>query len=195
MTEVTQLLDQMADGSPSAAERLFPLVYDELRALAGSYFRGERPDHTLQPTALVNEAFVRLAAPAGRPVRGREHFLALAARVMRHVLVDHARERNALRRGGDDRHRVLLSELETSDALSESNGFDIEAVDAALTELATLNDRSAQVVELRFFGGLTHEEIARAIDASLSTVEREWRFARAWLLVRLETPSDGGTAP
>jgi RNA polymerase sigma factor (TIGR02999 family) len=183
MSKATLLLKEMAEGRPSAAEELFPLVYEQLRALAGAFFREERADHSLQPTALVHEAYVRMVESSADTPRTRVHFHALAARVMRHVLVDHARARNADKRGGgDDRARITLSDVELA---SREQEFDFEAIHNALTELAKLNERTARVVELRFFGSLTLEEVAAVLGISLSSAEREWRFARAWLLEEL----------
>lgn len=179
MSKATLLLEQIAEGRGSAADELFPLVYDQLRALAGAYFRDERADHSLQPTALVHEAYVRMVESSADTPRTRVHFHALAARVMRNVLVDHARARNAEKRGGTDRARVSLSGIDLS---SRDEEFDFEAIHKALTDLAALNERTARVVELRFFGSLTLEEAAEVLGISLSSAEREWRFARAWLL-------------
>ena len=191
MNRVTHLLEKLSDGDSSATSELFPLVYDQLRALAGAYFRDERPDHSLQPTALVHEAYLRLVDSAGSPTapRTRVHFQALAARVMRHVLVDHARARAADKRGGD-RERITLTDMVVGPAESE---FDFEALDQALAELAALNERTARVVELRFFGSLTLDEAAEFLGISLSSAEREWRFARAWLLDRLKSGSGGAS--
>ena len=183
MQRPTELLAKLADGDAAATSELFPLVYDQLRALAGAYFRNERPDHSLQPTALVHEAYIRMidsSALASAP-RTRVHFQALAARVMRQILVDHARAKGSAKRGGD-RTRVNLTDMPASGAESV---YDFESIDTALVELAALDPRSAQVVELRFFGSLTLEEVANYLGTSLSSVERDWRFARAWLMDRL----------
>lgn len=181
MNQVTQLLSDLAGGRNAAADELFPLVYEQLRALAGSYFREERSDHTLQPTALVHEAFVRMVAPGDLRVSDRAHFYALAARVMRHVLVDYARQNASEKRGGD-RARITLDEQLTP---WRDRALDFEAIERALSELGQLSERTAKVVEMRFFCGLTCEEIAGVMSISLSSVEREWRFARAWLQDRL----------
>lgn len=188
MQRATQLLMHVADGDAKAGQELFPLVYDQLRALAAAYFREERPDHSLQPTALVHEAYLRLIDSAAAPPRSREHFHALAARVMRHVLVDHARARASAKRGGD-RARITLLGLAASE--SAQTPFDFEAIDRALNELAELDARAAEVVEMRFFGSLTLDEIAVVLGVSLSSCERSWRFARAWLMDRL-TQGDAG---
>jgi RNA polymerase sigma factor (TIGR02999 family) len=164
-----------AEGPGSA----FALVYDELRRLAASALRHERPDHTLQPTALVHEAYLRLAdEPTGR-WENRSHFLAVAARAMRRILVDHARRHNAAKRGSGA-VCLHLDDLEHA-APSEADAVDLVALDDALGRLSELDPRQARIVELRFFGGLSVEETAAIIDASPRTVRRDWQFARAWL--------------
>jgi RNA polymerase sigma-70 factor (ECF subfamily) len=179
--EVTQLLGQLGTHRGAAAERLLPLVYDELRALARAYFEGHRPNGTLQPTELVHEAYLRLVGNSDIQWEGRSHFLAVAARAMRHVLADHARARRALKRGGDW-HNVTLTGI-GSDAGNRM--FDACDVDEALQELARLDERHAQVVELRFFAGLTVVEAAHVLGVSERTLRGEWRLARAWLRQRL----------
>lgn len=161
---------------------LSPSVYGHLRAIAGSYFRGRSAGDTLQPTALVNEAFMKLAASEAADFESREHFVAVAARAMRQILVDHARRRNADKRGGNQRP-VTLTDVAVGDA---ERALDLVALDDALSQLATLNARHARVVELRFFGGLSVPEVAQALGISVATVEREWKQARAWLLVQLD---------
>ena len=182
MNAVTRLVGRLQAGDETAAQDLFPLVYDELRGLAASYMRGERADHTLQSTALVNEAFVRLAgAREAGPVEGREHFFRVAAKAMRGILVDHARAKGAEKRGaGAD--RVTLSEAVVELGDSAMRLLD---VDAAIAALAEVDVELSRIVELRFFGGLTCEEAARALGLPLRTVERGWRTARAWLQRRL----------
>jgi RNA polymerase sigma factor (TIGR02999 family) len=184
--DATDTLMAHAAGDPAAADQLLPLVYRELRALAAAYMRRERPGHTLQPTALVHEAFIRLVDESRINWRGRTHFFALAARQMRRILIDSARSRNARKRGGG-LHRVTLDE-----GLLTSAGptFDVLALDEALRRLARLNDRQAQVVELRFFGGLSVEETAQFLGVSAPTVKNDWRAARAWLLRELR-PGEG----
>ena len=179
--EVTRLIEKMRDGSNSAAQRLLPLVYHELRALAQSYFDRQRRDHTLQPTALVHEAFIRLVGNPDMQWEGRSHFLAVAAKAMRNVLADHARARRRLKRspGGD---RVTLSGIGGEEA---DRAFDALDIDEALDELARLNERHAQIVELRFFGGQTIAEAARVLGIAERTVRSEWRLTRAWLRQRL----------
>lgn len=157
------------------------IVYAELRALAGSYARGQRLGHTLQPTALVHEAFVKLVDPPPGGWNDRAHFFAVAATAMRQVLADHARARKAQKRGGDW-ERVTLDGTALGEERSE---LDLVALDEALDELRESSPRKHHVVELRFFGGLTAEETARALDLSLTTVESDWRAARAWLQARL----------
>ena len=179
--EATLLLDEAGRGDAEAAQRLLPLVYTELRSLAASYLRGERRDHTLQPTAVVNEAFVRLIDQTGMPWKNRAHFFAIAAVAMRNILTDHARRRGAEKRGGG-LERVHLDEAAN---VMDTAGVDVVALDEALTELATLDARRHRIVELRFFGGLAMDEIAELLGVSLTTVENEWRGARAWLAVRL----------
>jgi RNA polymerase sigma-70 factor, ECF subfamily len=153
-------------------------VYEELRRLAGAYFRSQPANHTLQPTALVHEAFLRLAR--SNTFESREHFFAVAATAMRQVLASHARKRRALKRGGDQT-QVTLTGLQLPDAKT----IDTVALDDALAELERLSPRQARIVVCRFFGGLTLPEIARALDVSLTTTEKEWRRARAWLAMEL----------
>jgi RNA polymerase sigma factor (TIGR02999 family) len=165
---------------------MFPVVYDELRRLASLALRRERADHTLQPTALVHEAFLRLAGTPDAPWQNRAHFVAMAARVMRRVLVDHARGRNARKRGSGE---VRIS-LDDVDVPAATSGVDLIALDEVLGRLAELDARQARIVELRFFGGLTVEETAVLIDASDRTVKREWQMARAWLKRELARVAD-----
>ena len=175
--ETTQTLMLAADGDQGAIDRLLPLVYDELRALAGALMRHERDGHTLQPTALANEAFIRLIDQKSIDWKNRAHFFALAAQAMRRVLVDHARARGAIKRGGD-RRRIALAE----DAAIELDQLDdLLALDEALHKLAGLSERQARIVELRFFGGLSIEETAELIGVSPRTVKGDWRVSRAWL--------------
>ncbi len=161
----------------NSPEQLLPLVYDELRRLAKSYFRREPADHTLQATALVHEAYERLADQSRVDWRGRTHFIAVAAQVMRRLLVDHARQRGRRKRGGGEQ-RVTLEGLAGSPGLDL---VELVALDRALTQLAALDAREAQVVELRYFGGMTTTEIASFLSVSKRTVETDWDHARAWL--------------
>jgi RNA polymerase sigma factor (TIGR02999 family) len=171
--DVTEVLAQMRDGDKRAADKLLPLVYDEFRALARHY----RANHTLQPTALVHEAYMKLVDQTRVDWQGRSHFFAVAAQAMRRILVDHARARQRDKRGGG-RARVVLDEAV---ALSPQKDEDVLALDEALERLAKLDARQAKVVELRFFGGMNVEEVAAALGVSKRTVEGDWTFARAWL--------------
>jgi len=164
-----------------------PLVYDELRRLAASYLRRERPGQTLQATALVHEAYVRLIAEKAQTWQNRTHFLAIAALSMRQILVQRARARRAAKRGGDPR-RITLDEHLFAASTSDAEEVDLVALDEALDRLAALNQRQARIVELRYFGGLGVEETAEALSISPATVKRDWTLARAWLKREL----DGG---
>ena len=163
-----------------AAEELLPLVYDELRRLARRYLSRERPDHTLEPTALVHEAYVRLVDPAQDNWRGRTHFFAVGARVMRHLLVDHARGKGRAKRGGGWR-RVTLAEEAPPWAARDLDREDLLALDAALEKLSRIDEREARIVELRFFAGLKIREVASLLGVSKRTVEDDWAHARVWL--------------
>ena len=173
---VSQLLAKWADGSEDALRSVIPLVYDELRRQARRYFRKERADHTLQTTALVHEAYLRLCVQQGPQLANREHFFAVSAQLMRQILVEHARRHRAAKRGGG--HKLALDE---SVALPNMRDPDVVALDEALLELAQLDSRQSQVVELRFFGGLSITEIASVLHVSPATVKREWTTARVWL--------------
>lgn len=175
--EVTRLLLAWSDGDQAALEKLVPLVYDELHRLAGHYMSGERPGHTLQTTALVNEAYLRLVEWRQVRWQNRAHFFGVAAQVMRRVLVDFARARRSARRGGEVR-RVTLAEAVV---VSDERGADSIALDEALEALAAIDPRKSRVVELRYFGGLSVEETAEVLKVSPRTVMREWSFAQAWL--------------
>jgi RNA polymerase sigma factor (TIGR02999 family) len=180
---LTEILNQMGSeaGDDSGVARVLPHVYDELRSLADGYLRGERADHTLQSTALVHEAYLRLAGSVGREWTDRKHFFRVAAKTMRHILVDHGRARAAEKRGGGAAEQVLT---ETALALETHHGQILE-IDDALQQLFALSPEKAQVVELRFYGGCSIEETAEALGISPATVERHWRFSRAWLKARL----------
>ena len=173
---VTDLLQRWRGGEDEALEELMQTVYPELERLAARYLRGERRDHTLQPTALVNEAYLRLIR-SDVDYSDRVHFLAIAARVMRRVLVDHAKARNAQKRGGN-RLRVTLSDTKLGVADASPDVLDL---DESLLRLAELDGRKSRIVELHFFGGLTYDETAEALGLSAATVNRELRFAKAWL--------------
>jgi len=175
--KLTQLLMAWSEGDQSALETLTPLVHAELRRLAHHYMRGERPGHTLQTTALVNEAYLKLIDQKRVKFNNRTQFFALAATLMRHILVDHARSRQYLKRGGGVQ-RVSLDKALT---VCTDRDEDLVALDEALVRLATVDMRKSKVVELRFFGGLSVEETAEALDVSAPTVMREWSMAKAWL--------------
>jgi RNA polymerase sigma factor (TIGR02999 family) len=175
-SDVTRLLHAVNRGEPSAPEDLYRLVYEELRRLAGARMGSQRDGHTLQPTALVHEAYLRLVGSDSR-WQGRAHFFGAAARAMRQVLVDHARRRGARKRGGG-RGRISLSDL---DPATEARLDDLLALDEALERLAARDRRKASVVELRFFAGLEVDETARALGISPRSVHLDWRFAKAWL--------------
>src|SRR5215468_7696655 len=179
--EVTALLLAWSEGDSKALERLTPLVYGELRRLAKYYMRGERDGHTLQTTALIHEAYLRLIDANRVQWQNRAHFFAVSARLMRQILVDFARESGYQKRGGGAR-QVALDEAM---ALGKQRDEDMVALDEALSALAKVDARKAQVVELRFFGGLSEEETAVALKVSLETVKRDWRLAKAWLRARL----------
>lgn len=185
----TMLLQRLADGDRAAADQLLPLLYSELHGLASRHMRGERAGHTLQATALLHEAYLRLVDVTEPDWDGRGHFLRMASRAMRNVLVDHARSRNAAKRGGQAR-RVPLD-----DALAsfETDSLDLLALDEALERLFVADEQTARIVELRFFGGQSVADTATALSVSPSTVERGWRVARAWL--RLELLGAGGDEP
>lgn len=174
--QVTELLVKWKCGDQESLQTLLPLVYVELRRLAQHHLRGERTDHTLQSTALVHEAYLRLVKPGSLQLDNRRHFFALASQIMREILVDHARSRRAAKRDGGS--RLTLDEAAE---LSESKGVDLLALDDALNKLSELSPRQSRVVELKFFGGLSIEETAEFLGVSSATVEREWAAARAWL--------------
>jgi RNA polymerase sigma factor (TIGR02999 family) len=180
--EVTLLLAEMRSGRKDALTRLAPLVYNELRRLAGRYMRDERTGHTLQPTALVHEAYLRLAGQDRANWRNRAQFMGIAGQLMRRILVDHARKRHAAKRGGT---LVTLDEGIGNQRNSGAQTEEILAVDEALARLDHLDPQQARVVELRYFGGLSAEETAEAMGMSQRTVEREWATAKAWLRAQL----------
>ena len=175
-----QLLTRASRGDPRAVSDLMPLVYDELRRLAASYIRRERPGQTLQATALVHEAYVRLIGERAQSFQNRTHFLAIAALSMRQILVQRARARKAAKRGGDPQ-RITLDEQLFADRGGPQTAIDLIALDAALERLAALDERQARIVELRYFGGLSVEEAAEVLGISPATIKRDWTLARAWL--------------
>lgn len=174
--DVTQLLNRVRDGDSAAANQLFPLVYADLRSVALKYFRDQPSDHTLQPTALVHEAFLRMIGNDGK-WQDRVHFFAVAATAMRQILVNYAEARGAQKRGGGKKGVTLIDDVHAAGA----DGFNPIELDDALKRLSELDARKGRVVELRFFGGLTLEEIAGVLNVSRSTVDADWRMARAWL--------------
>ena len=179
--QVTQLLCDWRSGEPHALEKLIPLIEPELQRLAHHYMSRERPGHTLQTTALIDDAYLQLAQDGHPQWQNRAHFFAAAAQLMRRIMVDHARQRQAVKRGGGAVH-VALDEAA---AVTESRAGEMLALDEALEKLATFDARKAQVVELRYFGGLTMEEIADVLKIHVNTVARDWNAARAWLLAAL----------
>jgi RNA polymerase sigma-70 factor, ECF subfamily len=187
-TPVTALLKAWSDGDQTALEALLPLVEQELRRLARHYMRGERPGHTLQPTALVNEAYLRLVDIAHVRWQNRAHFLAVAARTMRRILVDMARAKGYQKRGG----RVPVVSLDEVDVAAAGPDADVVALHDALEALAGVDARKAHVVELRYFGGLTVEETAEVVGVAPETVMRDWKFAKVWLLRELSPHASGG---
>ena len=183
-SRLTQTLQKAAGGSHGAVADLMPLVYSELRAIAGKQLQRERGHHTLQATALANEAYLRLVDQKDVDWKGRAHFLAVAAEVVRRILVDHARKKGAAKRGGGAA-QVTLTLGDVLQAPGDRNEVDLLALDEAMRELAALSDRQSRVVELRFFGGLSVEESAYTLGVSERTVKGDWRVAKAWLRKRL----------
>lgn len=174
--EVSRLLIDWGNGDQAALDELIPLVYDELRRVAGRYMRREGQDHTLQTSALVNEAYLRLIDQKNVQWQNRAHFFGVAAQLMRRILVDHARSRSRVKRGGGAQMVSLADQAGVSKEAEE-----VIALDDALTNLAEMDPRKSQIVEMKFFGGLTTEEVAEVLKITTRTVEREWRKARAWL--------------
>ena len=180
--EVTLLLSALTRGDDGAASKLIPVVYDELRRLAASYMRRERPDHTLQATALVHEAFLKLIEQRAVNWQSRAHFFGVAAQLMRRILIDHARGHLRQKRGGEHK-KVSLDE---AFIFSEQQSAELLAVDESLTRLSKMDQRQGRVVELRFFGGLSVEEAAEVLGISPKTVKRDWSIAKAWLYADLK---------
>ena len=187
--EVTELLLAWSEGDQEALDRLVPLVYDELRRLAQSYMRKERANQILQTTALIHEAYIRLIDANSVQWQNRAHFFGVAARLMRQILVAMARERGCQKRGGGAKQVSLDEAMMIDEELDD----DLVALDEALGALAQFDARKAQVVEMRFFGGLVEEEIADALDVSPETVRRDWRLARSWLRRKLSVEQSDGT--
>ena len=179
--DITELLAEWSDGNQSALDALYPLVYEELHRLARHYMSRERRGHTLQTTALINEAYVRLVDQKNVHWANRSHFFAISAQIMRRILIDHARRRGYAKRGGGA-HQVSLEEAA---AVTPDLGRELVRLDEALKSLAEMDPRRSQVVELRYFGGLNNEEIAGVLNVSENTVTRDWNMARAWLYQQL----------
>jgi RNA polymerase sigma factor (TIGR02999 family) len=188
--EITQLLLSWSEGDNSALDRLIPLVYPELRRLARQHMRRENAGHTLQTSALINEAYLRLVDQQAVKWQGRAHFFAVAAQVMRHILIDHARSLHYAKRGAGAQH-VPLDEVTL---VSQERAAEFVALDESLTLLAAVDPRKSQIVELRFFGGLTVEEAAEVMKLSSITIKREWRSARAWLHLEMSKGAAGEVA-
>ncbi len=183
---VTRLLQEWKDGDATAVDRLFPMVYDELRRQARNYLNRERRNHTLQPTALVHEVYLRLASLDGMKWENRSHFYAISAITMRRILVDHAREIAAEKRGGGY-ERITFENLLIAD---EKKAVDLIELDDALSRLAKIEPRKAQIVEMIFFGGLSQKEIADLLEINEKTVQRDWKFAKLWLYRELNLGKD-----
>lgn len=184
-TQVTQLLARWSNGDRAAREALIPLVYDELRRIARSALSRQRPGHTLESTALVHEAYVRLVGRTSVRFESRTHFFAVASHLMRRILVDHARKHNAAKRGGANVTLVLDDSVDVPD----KREINLSALDEALTALAKLDERQASIVEMRFFGGLSIDETSQVLAISPATVKREWMTARSWLYDALTNES------
>jgi RNA polymerase sigma-70 factor, ECF subfamily len=185
---VTQLLFEWGKGDQRALDRLMPLVYAELHRLAGNYLRRERQNHTLQPTALVNEAYLKLIDQKSAKWQNRAQFFGVAAQLMRRILVDHARQHQAAKRGGSAQQRLSITSAGRAAAkeLSSEPALDLLALHEALNELAEIDPQQGRIVELKFFGGLSIEETAEVLGIGHATVERDWKMARAWLRRKLE---------
>lgn len=175
--DVTQILQAWSNGDPRALDDLVPVIYEELRRQAARYLRRERPDHTLQTTALIHEAYLRLVDQKDVRWQNRAHFFGVAAQLMRRILVDHARKDRALKRGGP----AVKLPLEEAAAISGKPDMNLVALDEALTKLAAMDERKSRVVELKYFGGLTAEEAAEVLQVSPATVRHDWGLAKAWL--------------
>jgi RNA polymerase sigma-70 factor (ECF subfamily) len=180
---ITELLLDWGQGDQAALEKLMPLVYDELRRLANNYLRREAVGHTLQPTALVNEAYLKLVGQRTPNWQNRAHFFAISAKLMRRILVDHARQRQAAKRGGSEQERLSITSAET---ILKQPAVDLLALNESLDDLAQMDPQQGRIVELKFFAGLSIEETAEVLGISHATVERDWKMARAWLRRQLE---------
>ncbi len=184
---ITQLLIDLTHGNNQAVDALLPLIYDELRRLAANYLRRERPDHTLQPTALVHEAYLRMVDQTQVNWQNRAHFFGVAAQMMRRILVDHARSHNADKRGGEFQKLSLDENIDK--AIERSS--ELLALDEALKELALIDEQKARIVELRYFGGLSVEETAEVMGMAPVTIHRHWRATKAWLFGRMKAAPEG----
>ncbi|WP_233198965.1 MULTISPECIES: sigma-70 family RNA polymerase sigma factor [Pirellulaceae] len=184
--DVESLLASLSSGKRDAADKLLPILYQELKGIANQHMRNERADHTLQATALVHEAFLKLVDQNRVEWKGKAHFCAVASNIMRRILVDHARTKNAAKRGKGAQRITLEEGLVAGDP---QNNVDLVELDELLTELAELNPRHAKIIEMRYFAGMTVEETAAALDVSVSTVKGDWRMAKAWLTARLDDGS------
>jgi len=180
-SEATRLLKDWSNGESTALDQLMPIVYAELRAIAARYLRRERPDHTLQPTALVNEAYLRLIDQKHVDWQNRAHFVGVAAQMMRRILVDHAKSHHRAKRGGGALRVTLDEEI----AVSEERATDLVELDEALTALEAFDERKSRVVEMKYFGGLSVEETAEVLNVSVITVARDWKLAKAWLYTNI----------
>jgi RNA polymerase sigma factor (TIGR02999 family) len=180
---ITELLIDWGKGDQAALEKLMPLVYNELRRLASNYLRRERANHTLQPTALVNEAYLKLVDQKNAKWQNRAQFFGISAQLMRRILVDHARQHQAAKRGGSNQQRLSITSAEQ---VARQTAIDLLALNEALDELAKMDPQQGRIVELKFFGGLSIEETAEVLGISHATVERDWKMARAWLRRQLE---------
>jgi RNA polymerase sigma-70 factor (ECF subfamily) len=181
--QVTSLLLDWSRGERAALDQLMPLVYQELRKLASSYLRSERPDHTLQPTALIHEAYLRMIGSDMPEWQCRAHFFGVAARLMRQILVEHARTRHAVKRGGD---KQKISLEDAPEVFAQADAAELLSLDYALTKLAAFDERRSRILEMRAFGGMSVEETAQALGVSERTIKREMRLAQAWIRRELE---------
>ncbi len=181
--QLTQMLIQLSEGNAQMVDDILPLIYDELRRLAGNYLRRERSDHTLQPTALVHEAYIKLIDQTQVKWQNRAHFFGIAANIMRRILVDYARQHKAEKRGGAAEKMPLEEEILI---VSEGKSAELLALDEALENLAKIDPQKSKIVELRYFGGLSVEETAEVMNCSAVTIKRQWRMAKAWLYGRIK---------
>jgi RNA polymerase sigma factor (TIGR02999 family) len=184
MNDVTRLLQQIGEGDPMASEQLMPLLYDVLRKIAAKHLAGARPDHTLQPTALVHEAYMRLVG--NQPFENRSHFYSVASMAMRQILVDNARRRKSLKRGGN----FVRQDHELDRIAAQQSDDQLLALDEALQQFAIEHPRRAKLVELRYFSGMTLEEASQALGISIATCDRDWKYARAWLYTAMNQQLD-----